>query len=101
MSLIKALRKGLHSLTGTPSSKEKRTQMAALDKQSAYYDSAKSELEKTSTQLAAATDNERRRKNEKLLRGIGVNKRPMMRAAAANLAADRTGSEDELSGKTG
>lgn len=77
-----------HKATGTPTSKEKRAQSGAMKEQSEYYKAATSELAEQGANLKAMQDNERKRRNEKLLRSIGVNKRPMMRMGDKGSAND-------------
>jgi len=77
-----------HKATGLPTSKEKRAQKAAMNSQAEYYKAATADLEEQGAGIKVASDNERRRRNEKLLRSIGVNKRPMMRMPDAGTAND-------------
>lgn len=97
MSFFREISKAYHSITGTPTSAEKRATKQALDTQSEYYNTAQKEMERVAGELKSAQDNERKRKNEKLLRNIGANKRPMMKAAAPS----SMGSDNGLSGITG
>lgn len=60
----------------------------AMDAQSEYYRAATANLEEQGAGIKMQQDNERKRRNEKLLRSIGVNKRPMMRMGDSGSAND-------------